>query len=64
MSEDQAYECENCKGRITVEAGADVPRCCGVAMKSVPLKPCTLSTTAEHSRMDDADEPCDDGRAG
>lgn len=64
MPENQTYECENCKGRITVEAGADVPQCCGMAMKSIPLKPCTLSTTAEHTRLNDVDEPCDDGRAG
>jgi len=25
---------------------------------------CTISSTAEHSRMDNLDEPCDDGRAG
>ena len=25
---------------------------------------CTISTTAEHSRAGEADEPCDDGRAG
>ena len=25
---------------------------------------CTTATVAEHSRMDNADEPCDDGRAG
>ena len=25
---------------------------------------CTISSTAEHSRMDNLDESCDDGRAG
>ena len=25
---------------------------------------CTISSTAEHSRMDNMDEPCDDGRSG
>ncbi|GBC61139.1 hypothetical protein DENIS_2099 [Desulfonema ishimotonii] len=25
---------------------------------------CTATTTAEHSRLEDEDEPCDDGRAG
>ena len=31
---------------------------------SEPLAQCTLSSTAEHDRADDMDEPCDDGRAG
>lgn len=25
---------------------------------------CTVSTTAEHARADNDDEPCDDGREG
>lgn len=25
---------------------------------------CTTATVAEHSRLDNEDEPCDDGRAG
>ncbi|MBI5551231.1 MAG: hypothetical protein HY911_06950 [Desulfobacterales bacterium] len=29
-----------------------------------PLDQCTLSSTPEHVRADDLDEPCDDGRAG
>jgi hypothetical protein len=28
------------------------------------LKACGLSSTAEHSRFDDIEEPCDDGRSG
>ena len=62
--EDQAYECENCKGQVKVKAGGNVPQCCGRTMKSIPLSQCTLSTTAEHSRFDEDDEPCDDGRQG
>ncbi len=64
MSEDQAYECENCGGQARIEAGGPVPECCGRAMKSIALDQCTLTTTAEHSRFDKDDEPCDDGRAG
>jgi hypothetical protein len=32
--------------------------------KTEPLPVCELSETAEHSRMEDMGEPCDDGRAG
>ena len=64
MSEKQAYACENCKGQVMVAAGAKVPDCCGRPMKSIPMDQCTLSSTAEHSRLDETDEPCDDGRAG
>ena len=53
---------------ISVSVAADetkAPECCGSEMKPAEdLKACGLSTTAEHSRFDDFDEPCDDGRAG
>lgn len=64
MSEDQAYECEICKGQLMARTGASTPQCCGRAMKNIPLEQCTLSATAEHARLDDDDEPCDDGRSG
>ncbi len=64
MSEEQAYQCANCKGEVLAKEGSDTPECCGQAMQSIPLDQCTLSTTAEHSRWDKDDEPCDDGRAG
>jgi hypothetical protein len=64
MPKDQAFECEDCKGQVIVKEGAARPLCCGKAMKSIPLEQCTLSTTAEHSRLDKDDEPCNDGRAG
>jgi hypothetical protein len=28
------------------------------------LPPCQISSTAEHSRWDEEDGPCDDGRGG
>jgi hypothetical protein len=66
MADMQVYECVNCGN--TVEVGAEeskLPECCGNAMKPAEdLKACGLSTTAEHSRFDDIDEPCDDGRSG
>ena len=66
MADMQVYECEKCGN--TVEIAADeskIPECCGNAMKPVEdLKACELSSTAEHSRLDDFGEPCDDGRSG
>jgi hypothetical protein len=66
MADLKVYECVNCGN--TVEISADVsgiPECCGKAMKpSEELKACDLSATAEHSRLDDFEEPCDDGRSG
>jgi hypothetical protein len=51
-----------------MEVSADeskTPECCGNNMQPTEdLKACGLSSTAEHSRFDDFDEPCDDGRSG
>jgi hypothetical protein len=66
MADVKVYECANCGN--TVEVSGDeskAPECCGAAMKTAEeLKACGLSSTAEHSRFDDFDEPCDDGRSG
>ena len=64
MPAEQAYECENCAGQKMIKPGDQPPDCCDQPMKSIPLDQCTLATTAEHSRFDQEDEPCDDGRAG
>jgi len=64
MPNDQAYECENCKGQKLAQEGENAPQCCGRTMQNIPMDHCTLATTAEHSRFDKDDEPCDDGRAG
>ena len=66
MADMQVYECVNCGGTVEVKADeSKLPECCGNAMKPAEdLKACGLSTTAEHSRFDDFDEPCDDGRSG
>lgn len=64
MTEKKTYECENC-GKKSQSEGAEVPECCTKPMKEAePLPVCEMSTTAEHSRMDDMGEPCDDGRSG
>jgi hypothetical protein len=66
MAELQVYECESCGNTIEIDMDESKrPECCGNAMKKAEeLKACNLSTTAEHSRFDDFDEPCDDGRSG
>ena len=39
--------------------------CCGAKWVEVDRLPaCEMPATAEHSRFDAEDEPCDDGRAG
>jgi hypothetical protein len=64
MAKEKAYECEICKGQAVSPNAGPIPECCGQPMRHIPLDQCTLSTTAEHSRFDQEDEPCDDGRAG
>ena len=66
MTEKLVFECEDC-GK-NVEFGADegqAPQCCDKPMKRIgDLDACHVSTTAEHSRFDDFDDACDDGRSG
>jgi len=66
MSDKLVYECKNC-GK-SVEADADepqAPECCKQPMqKAEPLDVCHTSSTAEHSRFDNFDDACDDGRSG
>ena len=66
MADKTAYECKFCGNTKEVEASAsEVPECCRKPMiKAEPLPVCKASPTAEHSRIDDMGEPCDDGRAG
>ena len=64
MSSQQKYRCANCQGEVQAPADENTPECCGQPMNKVPMEPCTLSTTAEHSRLNEENEPCDDGRAG
>jgi hypothetical protein len=42
-----------------------VPDCCGKPMRGTEKLPvCEMSTTAEHSRLGESDDACDDGRSG
>jgi hypothetical protein len=65
MAEKTEYECKKCGSKRTREGSEEAPDCCDQPMvKAPPLPVCEVSETAEHSRMDDLGEPCDDGRAG
>ena len=64
MMDEKAYECQICQSQRKVGADQDAPECCGQPMTPIPLDQCILSTTAEHARFDDLDDPCDDGRSG
>lgn len=60
------FNCEVCGSRIEMSASRDkAPECCDKPMHKIEdLPACEISTTAEHARIDDFGEPCDDGRAG
>lgn len=65
MADKQKYECESCGKKAETAAGDPEPDCCGKTMTKAEALPfCQTSTTAEHSRLDDFEEPCDDGRSG
>lgn len=66
MDDKCIFNCEVCGSqKETAAAETQEPDCCGQPMKKVEdLPACELSSTAEHARLDDFGEPCDDGRAG
>ena len=66
MTAKLVFECENCgKSLETSVDDAKTPECCDKPMKQIgDLDACKVSTTAEHSRFDDFDDACDDGRSG
>ena len=65
MSEKVNFECVNCGNKTEQNAeDSSIPECCGKPMQVEGLDSCEMSTTAEHSRLDNLDEPCDDGRSG
>ncbi len=66
MAPIQTYKCQQC-GREVDEAPEDLGRsdCCQAQWRaSEPLPVCTRPGSAEHTRFDVEDEPCDDGRGG
>lgn len=64
--EKQAYTCEACGKGVELDNSPTMsPECCDQPMKAVDSLPvCEMSETAEHSRLADDSDPCDDGRAG
>ena len=65
MSEKVAFECVNCGNKKEQDsAEKNIPECCGKPMQAEGLDACQTSLTAEHTRLDDLGEPCDDGRSG
>jgi hypothetical protein len=60
---DQTYICPKCNKQVTVKEGQSIPRCCGQTMEPLPF--CTKAPAdPEMARLNDADEPCDDGTKG
>ncbi|MFC1815276.1 hypothetical protein ACFL0M_04885 [Thermodesulfobacteriota bacterium] len=66
MDDKCIFNCETCGNEMEVAASdSQVLECCGKPMQKVEDLPfCETSATAEHARLDDIGEPCDDGRAG
>ena len=58
------YQCASCKRTATVTDTGAVPTCCGKPMKKVPKEICLQPNHAEHARPMEAEEACDDFRAG
>jgi hypothetical protein len=57
------YKCEIC-GKTITSTDKKIPKCCGKAMKQLPLDICLQPAHAEHARPLQDEEPCDNGRAG
>ncbi|SHK74313.1 hypothetical protein SAMN02745216_04012 [Desulfatibacillum alkenivorans DSM 16219] len=64
MAEKATYKCSECGGYLHMDqAPEETPECCARPMiKEQPV--CTKQTTAEHYRLNDDNEPCDDAREG
>ena len=60
---DETYKCEKCGKTVTVADGT-IPECHGKPMTKLPLDICIEPASAEFSRPMNAEDACDDGRAG
>lgn len=59
------YICTKCGKKQALSSDEKTPQCCDMPMiVDEPLPVCEMSATAEHSRMDEDNGPCDDGRGG
>lgn len=66
MGTSKKYRCETCGAQIEREgAPPAVSDCCqGNWIEVEQLPACGMPASAEHSRFDTEDGPCDDGRSG
>lgn len=60
------FKCRKCGKTMKIIGSKDPsPKCCGIPMeKTTELPGCELTETAEHARIKEMLEPCDDGRKG
>lgn len=66
MSKTISYRCKTCGAEAKANGKMkQAPECCDTPMEEIEeLSACRISSTAEHSRFDHTDDPCDDGRSG
>ena len=62
MQKKTVYQCGKCGKVVEVfDAEKSVITCCGIKMRNLSkMSNCQSSVTAEHERLKDADQPCDD----
>jgi DNA-directed RNA polymerase subunit RPC12/RpoP len=59
------YKCIECGRTLECPVNDNAPECHGKKMKTLEeLEGCTLTETAEHTRFENENQPCDDGRTG
>jgi hypothetical protein len=64
-AEKKLFTCKVCGSRKeSCGTNAGIPECCDLPMERIELPPCELAAVPEHARLDEGNEPCDDGRAG
>jgi hypothetical protein len=64
MENEETYECVSCHRTATVESSEEPPVCCGKPMQKMPHEICLQPAHAEHARPMEAEDACDEFRAG
>ncbi len=66
MATSKKYRCETCGAQMELEGAPPAASdCCqGRLIEVEKLPACGMPASAEHSRFDTEDGPCDDGRSG
>jgi len=62
MNEEVMYECVSCHRTATIEAGDEIPECCGKPMQKMPREICLQPAHAEHARPMESEDACDEFR--